>query len=169
MCRIWIKNGLDLLNYNSLIILFVQKLAYANLSKNIPHENLFLWFEQIHELAKQIFPCFPGGIGLKGPQHIDGSLVWVSPIRCSGGHWRHSLEWVVDHQRKMITSGVWILLMEEVPWWNGKQVNRACNSWAPSPALTLHKTDNIDHLEICPHHVSDSYPHRLVREQRLWC
>lgn len=107
------------------------------------------------------------GLDSKVPNTSTEALCGFSPIRWSGGHWRHSLEWVVDHQRKMITSGVWILLMEEVPWCNGKQVNRACNNWAPSPTLTLHKTDNIDHLEVCPHHVSDSYPHQLIREQRV--
>lgn len=60
--------------------------------------------------------AFPGGVEVKGPQHVIQSLLCVSPIQRSTGHRCHDLAGDVDLQRsKMIPPGFRILLMKEVP------------------------------------------------------
>lgn len=60
--------------------------------------------------------AFPGGVEVKGPQHVIQKLLCVFPIQRSVGHRCHDLAGDVDPQRSaMIPPGFRVLLMKEVP------------------------------------------------------
>lgn len=54
-------------------------------------------------------------------------LIVSSPPNCVEGIGVTTYEEVYDHQRKRIPPGVWVLLIEEVPWCDLNDLFEPCN------------------------------------------